>query len=194
MLLHNKLKKYKIFLASKSPRRHELLKLLNIDFAVQLFDVEEIVPDHLKNEDVPVYLSQLKAKEAQKKINEHEIVITADTIVILNDKILGKPKDKEHAILMLKTLSANTHIVYTGITVTSKEKQASEVCMTKVYFKALTDEEINYYIDTFKPFDKAGSYGIQEWIGAVGVEKIEGCYYNIMGLPIHLLNKLLLSF
>lgn len=194
MLLKDKFQNQELILASKSPRRHDLLKLLGLDFKVQLFDVEELRPEHLINEEIPIYLSQLKAQEAQKHIENNQFVITADTIVVLGDSVLEKPASKTEAITMLQQLSGTYHTVYTGLTVTNLEQQQSAFCSTKVYFRTLKEEEILFYVDHFQPFDKAGSYGIQEWVGAIGVSHIEGCYYNIMGLPLYTLHQLLLDF
>lgn len=176
------LENYKIILGSKSPRRNELLSGLDIIFRVQTIDVEEKYPDTLRREEIPMYLSKLKANNYP--IKDGELLITADTIVYINNKIFGKPKSTDEAKEMLKALSNNTHEVITGVTITTKQKQETFSSTTKVTFTELSDEEIEYYINTYKPYDKAGSYGIQEWIGYIGISRIEGSYYNVMGLPI----------
>lgn len=174
----------KIILASASPRRQYLLKELGIDFTVEVKSVNEVYPKELKREQIPLYLSQLKAAKFKNLVDENTIVITADTIVWINEKEIGKPNDFAHAVEMLQTLSGKMHEVVTAVTLTSKNKSHSFYVVTKVYFKTLTEKEITYYLENFKPFDKAGSYGIQEWIGYIGIEKIEGSYFNVMGLPL----------
>ncbi|MFI3268185.1 MAG: Maf family nucleotide pyrophosphatase [Rikenellaceae bacterium] len=186
MLLHNKLKDYNIILASRSPRRSELLKGLDINFSVaDNFEVDELYPESLDKTQVALYLSKLKADGYPFEIGENDVVITADTVVLNNKNILGKPKDKNGAIEMLKSLSGKTHSVITGVTIKTKFKTESFDASTKVTFADLNDQEIDYYIEKYKPYDKAGSYGIQEWIGYVAIEHIEGSFYNVMGLPIH---------
>lgn len=175
---------YKFILASKSPRRQELLKSLGIDFEVKLKEVEETYPNHLKQSEIPVYLAELKAKAFQSDLKENEVLITADTVVYLEDKVLGKPQNYEDAFQMLSELSNKEHQVITGVTLTTMDKMTSFYASTKVQFKALSNDEINYYVETYKPFDKAGAYGIQEWIGTIGIDHIEGSFYNVMGLPI----------
>ena len=179
----------KIFLGSKSPRRQTLLKELNVDFEIKLQDVDEIYPEDLPGEEVPAFLSKLKGAAFAKNINDNEVFVTADTIVLLNNAILGKPLDRNDAIGILKTLSGKMHHVITGVTIQQKDSSYTFSEKTEVYFKKLTDAEIIYYIDTFKPFDKAGAYGIQEWIGYIGIEKINGCFYNVMGLPLFRLHQ-----
>ena len=174
----------KIILASASPRRQQLLKELGIDFTVEVKPVDETAPQELKAEQIPLYLSQLKAAQFKNMVDENTVVITADTIVWINEKEIGKPKDYADAVNMLKTLSGNMHEVFTGVTLTSKSKSHSFFVTTKVFFKQLSEQEITYYLDNYKPFDKAGSYGIQEWLGYIGIEKIEGSYFNVMGLPL----------
>ncbi len=174
----------KIILASASPRRQQLLKELGIDFTVEIKPVDETAPKELRAQQIPLYLSQLKAAEFKNTIDDNTVVITADTIVWINEKEIGKPKDYADAVNMLKTLSGNMHEVFTGVTLTSKNKSHSFFVTTKVFFKPLTENEITYYLDNYKPFDKAGSYGIQEWLGYIGIEKIEGSYFNVMGLPL----------
>tara|TARA_B100000809_G_scaffold264657_1_gene321097 strand:+ start:24023 stop:24610 length:588 start_codon:yes stop_codon:yes gene_type:complete len=177
--------KYTIILASGSPRRQQFLKDLQIPYTVKLFDVEEVYDAILKREEITAYLSKLKSEPFDAIIKENELVITSDTIVWFENKAMGKPKDNEEAFQMLKKLSGNMHEVITSICFKTAEASKIISDTTKVYFKEITDKEINFYINNFKPFDKAGSYGIQEWIGYIGVEKIEGSYFNVMGLPVH---------
>ena len=173
-----------IILASKSPRRQQLLKDLGLTFTIITKEVDEVYPPELKKEEVALFLSKLKADAFKPEILENQLVITSDTIVCLEDKIIGKPKDRDDAFNMLSDLSGKMHEVITAVTVTSLEKQISFFVVTEVYFKSLTNFEIDYYITNYKPFDKAGSYGIQEWIGYIGIEKIVGSYFNVMGLPV----------
>ncbi len=190
----NNLEDYQLILASQSPRRHQMLKELGLDFKIQTKDVEEVYPDHLKGEEIPVYLAKLKAEAFVLDMNEKELVITADTIVCVDDMVLGKPKDRDDAVNMLKTLSGRSHQVISGVCLKSKEKEATFSTTTHVHFKELSMEEINYYIDNYKPFDKVGAYGIQEWIGFVGIDGIEGSYFNVVGLPIQRLYQELSTF
>ena len=183
-MLKNIIDKYKIILASGSPRRQQFFKDLNIPFSVKLFDVEEIYDPNLKREEITNYLSELKAKPFDTILNKNELVITSDTIVWFQNKALGKPNNRKESFEMLSALSNNSHEVITSISFKTKNSVKTIHDTTKVYFKKLSIEEINFYIDNFKPFDKAGSYGIQEWIGYIGVEKIEGNYSNVIGLPI----------
>jgi septum formation protein len=184
-MLKNITDKYSIILASGSPRRQQFFKDLNIPFSIKLFDVKEIYDPKLTKEEITNYLSELKAKPFDTIIKDNELVITSDTIVWFKDKALGKPKDRQESFDMLNSLSDNSHEVITSISFKTKNSVKTIHDTTKVYFKKLSSEEINFYIDNFKPFDKAGSYGIQEWIGYIGVEKIEGNYSNVMGLPLH---------
>jgi len=191
------LNNYNIILASKSPRRSQLLSEIGIDFFVEIKeDVEEKYPSDLKHEDIAVFLSKLKAKPflADIQNDSSKIVITADTIVCAKGKVLGKPKDKAEATEMLKLLSGIKHQVISGVTISSKQKVVSFSVSTDVYFKSLTEAEIEYYINNYKPFDKAGAYGIQEWIGMIGIEKIEGSYFNVVGLPVQRLYEELNQF
>ena len=181
-----------IILASKSPRRKKLLELINLNFKVEIREVNEVFPKSLAIEKVSEYLAKLKA-EAFTNINNNQIIITADTIVIQDKEILGKPKDKTEAKKMLQSLSNRDHIVMTGVCIKSKYNTISFSSTTKVFFKKLLSSEIEYYIENYKPFDKAGAYGIQEWIGAIGITKIEGCYFNVVGLPIQELNQQLIN-
>ena len=180
----------KIILASKSPRRQELIKELNFDFEIRTNeDVEEIYPNELDPYKVPEYLAASKANPIISSLSENEILLTSDTIVLFQNEILGKPKSKKEGIKMLKKLSGKTHEVITGVQLKDLNKTISFSSITKVFFKHLTDKEISFYIEKHKPLDKAGSYAIQEWIGYVGVSRIEGCYYNVMGLPLYEIYK-----
>ena len=186
---------YKVILASNSPRRKELLAGLGIDFSVRIIkDIDESYPASLRGEDIPVFISGKKAEAYRRTMAEDELIITADTIVYYNDKVLGKPSSREEAINMLTELSGHAHEVITGVTICSREKMKQFASVSKVFFDNLTGEEIEYYVDKYRPYDKAGSYGIQEWIGFVGVTRIEGSYFNVMGLPIQRLYKELKRF
>lgn len=186
---------YHLVLASNSPRRKELLSGIDVDYEVQtLLDVDESYPDDLPREDVAEYLACKKASAYLNFLSENSLLITADTIVLLHDKILGKPLDKEEAKRMLQELSGQTHCVITGVCLTSKRKQVSFSDKTYVTFGELSGEEITYYVEKYNPLDKAGAYGIQEWIGYVAVEKIEGSYFNVMGLPVSKLYRQLKQF
>ena len=187
--------KYKILLASKSPRRREILGMLKIPFTVVTIEgIDESYPKDMDPEKVSEYISNKKADEFLKRIGDDEMIITADTVVICEGVILGKPKDAEDAVNMLKFLSGKTHKVTTGVTIATKERRESFSSESYVTFADLTEDEIRYYVDMFHPFDKAGAYGIQEWIGAVAVAKIDGSFYNVMGLPVHRLYQTLKSF
>lgn len=180
------LNKYHILLASKSPRRRELLKELRIPFnVVTVGGVKEDYPDSMPKTEVPQYLANIKADAYLSALKDNELIITADTLVIMNDKIFGKPHNAEEAEEMLRELSGKEHLVVTGVSITTKEKRTSFTSITKVRFAPIDDRDIHYYVENFLPFDKAGAYGIQEWIGCVGVEGIEGSFYNVMGLPVH---------
>ncbi|MBO7418098.1 MAG: septum formation protein Maf [Bacteroidaceae bacterium] len=188
-------RQWSIILASNSPRRRELLSGLGIEFDVRtLPDIDESYPDELLGGDIPLYISKEKADAYKPMLKPGELIITADTIVWLHGQVLGKPKDREDAVAMLHQLSGQTHEVFTGVTLTTTEKQHSFYVETKVTFAQLSDEEITYYVDHYKPFDKAGSYGVQEWIGYIGVERIEGSYFNVMGLPVQRLYRALNQF
>lgn len=189
------LKKYRIILASASPRRKELLSGLDIDFEVRsLPSVDESFPAELQGGDIPLYISRKKADAYRPQMASDELVITADTIVWLGGVALGKPTGKDDARRMLRNMSGKTHSVFTGVTITTKEVQRSFVAQSDVTFSVLTDEEIEYYIEKYKPMDKAGSYGAQEWIGYVGMQNIVGSYFNVMGLPVQRLYAELKSF
>lgn len=184
-----------ILLASKSPRRQELMQLLDLKFEIPAsIEVEETYPSSLPAEKVPEYLSQKKASAYLNTIKENEILVTADTVVILGSEILGKPHSEDDAIDMLKKLSGNTHKVVTGVTITSSAMQKTFSAITEVDFDILSDEDIRHYVSHYRPLDKAGAYGIQEWIGAVGIKAIRGSFYNVMGLPVHRLYKELRAF
>lgn len=174
---------HKIILASQSPRRKQLLQQAEIEFEVMVADVDETPPVGMPGNEVPVYLAKLKADTVQHLV-ENAIVIAADTVVLLDDQILGKPRDAGHAREMLRQLSGRMHTVVTGVCMQSDSRQISFSTETKVYFRSLTREQIAYYVEAYQPFDKAGSYAIQEWIGLIGIEKIDGDYYNVMGLPV----------
>ena len=186
---------YRIILASNSPRRKELMSGLDIPFEIKtLPDIEESYPDTLQREEIPLYLAQLKADAYKTLMQDNTLLITADTIVWLDDKIYGKPEDEAEAKHMLQKLSGRTHEVFTGVCLTTRQKQKSFFDVSKVSFAALSEAEIDYYVKKYKPFDKAGAYGVQEWIGYVGVEHLEGSFYNVMGLPVRLLYKYLREF
>ncbi len=184
-MLPENLKNKKILLASKSPRRKQLLEEAGFKIEViNSLEVKEDIPPSVTNENAAIYLSTVKAEAYQEYLMNGIILIAADTIVCLNEKILGKPKDFQDAFQMLKSLSGKMHTVITGVTLMSLDKKLSFSSLTKVYFKEITDSEISDYINRCKPYDKAGAYGIQDSIGLTGIEKIEGCYYNVMGLPV----------
>jgi septum formation protein len=190
-----KLTNYRIILASNSPRRKELLSGIDVDYEIHtLPDIDESYPGDLPKEEVAEFLARKKADAYVDFLDENALLITADTLVLLNDKILGKPLDKEDAKNMLRELSGQTHLVITGVCLTSKQKQISFSDKTRVTFGSLTDGEIEYYVEKYNPLDKAGAYGVQEWIGYVGVETIEGSYFNVMGLPIFKLYRELKEF
>ncbi|OCK49687.1 septum formation protein Maf [Chryseobacterium sp. CBo1] len=180
----------KILLASQSPRRKELLLNLGFDFEVVKIDCEEILPGNIKIGEAAAYLSELKAN-AFRNLLEGEVLLTADTVVANDNKFLGKPKDENEAKEMLQSLSGKTHQVYTGITIKTLDKTITETDVADVEFDEISDEEINFYIKNYKPFDKAGSYGVQEWLGMSKIKKINGSFYTIMGLPTHLVYKIL---
>jgi len=183
-----------IILASKSPRRQNLLKELGFDFKIKIREVEEVYPPELKREHVALFLSELKADAFVDDLNDNDLIITSDTIVCLGEEIISKPTDRQDAIAMLKKLSGKKHEVITAVTLLSKEKRKSFYEVSEVYFKELTTTEIEYYIDNYQPYDKAGSYGIQEWIGYIAIEKINGSYFNVMGLPVKRLYEELMGF
>jgi septum formation protein len=184
-MLKEKLKNYSVILASGSPRRKELLKSLDLDFEIRLKNTEEIYPQELEKEEITKFLSELKANAFEGELLANEILITSDTIVWHENKAIGKPKNKTEAIEILESLSGKTHQVITSVTFKTKNSLNTIFDATQVTFKKLTQQEILHYIKKYQPFDKAGAYGIQEWIGYVGVSKIEGSYANVMGLPVH---------
>ena len=189
------LKKYDIILASNSPQRRELLKGLGLNFKAEtLVDIDETYPDNLKGGEIPAYISKQKSNSYKEFLNDNTLLITADTIVWLDDKQFGKPIDAEDAKRMLKQLSGNTHMVYTGVTILTKEKEKTFISASEVKFANLSNDEIDFYVNNFSPMDKAGAYGIQEWIGYIGVEAINGSYFNVMGLPIQRLYSELKEF
>jgi septum formation protein len=188
------LKKHHFILASKSPRRQYLLKELGLQFDIHTKEVDESFPEHLKAHEIPLYLSEKKANAFEGELADESIVITSDTIVWVENRVLNKPVDKADAVRMLQLLSGKMHEVYTGVCLKSKRKMISFYVRTNVYFKPLSLEEIDYYVTTYNPYDKAGAYGAQEWIGYIAVEKIEGSYFNVMGLPLKELYEQLLKF
>ncbi len=177
-----------IILASASPRRRELLKMIEPEFEIATgIDVDETYPEDLPAEEVPMFLSKLKADAYRSIINDGDILITADTVVIIDGEILGKPENREEAIKMLKRLSGREHIVITGVTLSTNTKTETFSQATKVCFDNISVSDIEFYVDKYSPYDKAGAYGIQEWIGAAAISGIEGSFYNVMGLPVHAL-------
>ena len=189
------LKNYRIVLASNSPRRKELLAGLGLEYLTRVLpDVDESFPPELEGGDIPAYIAREKADSYRPTLAEDELLITADTIVWLDGEVLGKPKDMEDAKLMLRKLSGKTHHVVTGVCLTTEVRQRRFSVVTDVVFKELTDDEINYYVEKYKPLDKAGAYGIQEWIGYIGVTSITGSFFNVMGLPVQRIYEELLKF
>src|SRR4051812_16421860 len=185
---------YKIILASNSPRRKELMTMAGFEFEVKSKNVEENHPPEKNIDEIPLHLAQKKARAFLEELKDDEIVIGADTIVVLEGKIYEKPNDREHAIEMLSVLSGETHEVITGVCILSKKKEIGFSEKTKVTFNPLTREEIEYYVDNYKPYDKAGSYACQEWIGAVAIKRFEGDYFNVVGLPINRVYRELKEF
>lgn len=186
---------YHIILGSNSPRRRELLAGLDLNFEVKVIPgLEEHYPPTLQPEEIPVFLARQKAEAYIPTLSDKTLLITADTIVWNQNKVIGKPKDREDAIQMLQSLSGHEHHVVTGVCLTTTEKQKAFSVVSTVKFATLTDEEISYYVDKYRPFDKAGAYGIQEWIGYIGVESINGSFYNVMGLPVQRLYQELKKF
>ena len=184
----------KIFLASKSPRRSELMRMAGFEFEVRSKDVSEEHPTDTRPEDIPLFLARKKASSLLTEINDNEVIIGADTIVILNEKIYEKPIDRADAIRMISELCGHTHTVVTGVFIVSKTKELGFSEATKVTFNNLTQEEIAFYVDHYKPYDKAGAYACQEWIGAVAIRKFEGDYFNVVGLPINRVYQELKTF
>lgn len=189
------LNKYEIVLASNSPRRKELLQRMGVNFKVRtLFGIDESYPDSLRGEDIVCYISRNKAKAYQSSMAPNELLITADTIVYVDGEVMGKPKNAEQAKEMLHKLSGKTHQVITGVTIVTAKRTENFGVTSQVIFTNITDEEINFYVDNYLPFDKAGAYGIQEWIGIVAVEEIKGSYFNVVGLPVQRLYQKLKTF
>ena len=193
-MLNKKLENYNIILASGSPRRQQFLKDLGVDFTIKTKEVDEIYPKYLHGSEITNYLAELKAAAFEGELTENDLLITADTIVRFRGKVLGKPKDADDAKKMLNELSGNVHEVISSIALTSIDKQRTFSDTTLVYFKKLSDQEIDFYINNYKPFDKAGAYGIQEWLGFIAVEKLEGSYFNVMGFPVHKFYKEIIDF
>ena len=190
-----KITNYKVLLASNSPRREELLRGIDIDFEVKVLpDIDESYPDNIPSEEIAEFVAIKKAKPYAASLHEDELLLTADTIVLLEDTVLGKPANKKEAKQMLRQLSGKTHRVITGVCLTSTKKQTSFSATSDVEFGKLTDQEIEYYVERYSPMDKAGAYGVQEWIGYVAVKHISGSYYNIMGLPIQRVYRDLTKF
>ena len=186
---------YRLVLASNSPRRKELLAGLGLDFSTRVLDgIDETYPAGLEVSQIPLYISRVKADAYRSAMNEGELIITADTIVAVDDVVLGKPSDYQDAVRMLSMLSGRCHKVITGVTLTAADRQKSFSVTTDVWFSELTEQEIDYYVRNYKPFDKAGAYGIQEWIGYIGVERMEGSYFNVVGLPVQRLYRELTDF
>ena len=179
----NHFNKYNFILGSNSPRRSEILKDIGIDFKIRASNIDETIPKGIKNKNVPIFLAKEKANFLAKELNENEILITADTIVLMNDKIITKPLNKNEAKNILQKISNNKHEVITGVCITSNSNQYAFSSKTEVFFNKISDYEIEYYLEKFKPYDKAGSYGIQEWLGIISVRKIIGSYTNVVGLP-----------
>jgi len=185
---------YNYILASKSPRRQELLKSLGIEFQVRLKEVEENYPEDIQVQQIPEYLARLKSNPFLPELTERDLLITADTVVLLNGEVIGKPSSREGAETMLRKLSGNEHQVVSGVCLSSQKKQKVFSALTNVQFKKLSEKEIQHYISVFRPFDKAGAYGIQEWIGFIGITHIEGSFYNVMGLPVQKLYEEIFLF
>ena len=190
-MLNKKLKNHNLILASGSPRRQQFFKELGLDFEIRLKPVDEVYSEQLSHSEISDYLAELKAKPFKNELKDNDILVTSDTIVWHDNEALGKPKDINEAFEMLQSMSAKTHEVITSICFTTNKSQKTVNAITKVTFKSLTDSEINYYVTNFTPFDKAGGYGIQEWIGQIGIVNIEGSYTNVVGLPTDLLYKTL---
>lgn len=193
--LNEKIYNYRLVLASRSPRRQHLLNELGLDYEVLAMDADESYPVGLKDSEIALYLCEKKADEALRLMNNPDfLIITADTIVWHRNRVLSKPVDEDDAKDILSELSGSMHEVITGVCLTSGSKKHAFHEVTKVFFRDLTPDEINFYVNSYKPFDKAGAYGIQEWIGLMGVKRIEGCYFNVMGLPVPRLYEELLLF
>lgn len=187
-------KHYNIKLASKSPRRQQLLRGIELDFEVWSMDVDETYPDTLLRQEIPLYLARLKSDAFMPRLKANDLLITADTIVWLENKALNKPQDASEALRMLQSLCGKIHEVYTAVCMRTLEKEELLWDMTRVHFAELNTDELNHYIEHYKPFDKAGAYGAQDWIGLVGIDRLEGSYFNVMGLPVHKVYKALKTF
>ncbi len=186
--------KFKIIVGSQSPRRHYLMKEAGFKFQIDIRPTEEVFDPQMPVEEVAEFLACQKSKEFEHDLSSDQLVLTADSIVVLDQKIYGKPKDRKDAFNIINEIQGNTHLVYTGVSLLSSQKRVSFTDITKVTIEIMTPEEIDFYIDQYKPFDKAGAYGIQDWIGFCKVCKIEGSYANVMGLPIHRVYKEILNF
>ena len=193
-MLKDKLNKINIILASGSPRRQQFFKEMDLHYTIRLKEIEEIYPEHLQAEEITNFLAELKASAFENELKENDVLVTSDTIVWLNGKALGKPKDYDDAFKMLQQLANQTHEVITSVCLKSIDKTDVFHCVTKVTFADLSDEAITYYLDNYQPFDKAGSYGIQDWIGLIGISKIEGSYTNVVGLPTEMLFQKLMNY
>lgn len=193
-MLKEKLNKINIILASGSPRRQQFFKEMDLHYTIRLKEIEEIYPEHLQAEEITNFLAELKASAFENELKENDVLVTSDTIVWLNGKALGKPKDYDDAFQMLQQLANQTQEVITSVCLKSIDKTEIFHCVTKVTFSNLSDEAIRYYLDNYKPFDKAGSYGIQDWIGLIGISKIEGSYTNVVGLPTEMLFQKLMNY
>jgi septum formation protein len=193
-MLKDKLNTINIILASGSPRRQQFFKEMDLHYTIRLKEIEEIYPKYLQAEEITNFLAELKANAFENELKENDVLVTSDTIVWLNGKALGKPKDYDDAFQMLQQLANQTHEVITSVCLKSMDKTEVFHCVTKVTFANLSDEAIRYYLDNYQPFDKAGSYGIQDWIGLVGISKIEGSYTNVVGLPTEMLFQKLMNY
>lgn len=193
-MLKDKLNTINIILASGSPRRQQFFKEMDLHYTIRLKEIEEIYPEHLQAEEITNFLAELKANAFENELKENDVLVTSDTIVWLNGKALGKPKDYDDAFQMLQQIANQTHEVITSVCLKSIEKTEVFHCVTKVTFANLSDEAIKYYLDNYQPFDKAGSYGIQDWIGLIGISKIEGSYTNVVGLPTEMLFQKLMQY
>ncbi len=193
-MLKEKLNKINIILASGSPRRQQFFKEMDLHYTIRLKEIEEIYPEHLQAEEITNFLAELKASAFENELKENDVLVTSDTIVWLNGKALGKPKDYDDAFKMLQQLANQTHEVITSVCLKSIDKTDVFHSVTKVTFANLSDEAIRYYLDNYQPFDKAGSYGIQDWIGLIGISKIEGSYTNVVGLPTEMLFQKLMNY
>ena len=193
-MLKEKLNKINIILASGSPRRQQFFKEMDLHYTIRLKEIEEIYPEHLQAEEITNFLAELKANAFENELKENDVLVTSDTIVWLNGKALGKPKDYDDAFKMLQQLANQTHEVITSVCLKSIDKTDVFHSVTKVTFANLSDEAIRYYLDNYQPFDKAGSYGIQDWIGLIGISKIEGSYTNVVGLPTEMLFQKLMNY